>query len=137
MLSYDCTSIKRIAEEFIYSPKIYASWKNNFEIHKFSLDHLWFIGTGLFRPCLFCPSDNFETCLALPMRWPASVCAFSYWYLFCDPRRWDNSRKVAHRGASARRERHTLSLGRNKHGHNNSAPIYMYVRAVGRSTLDQ
>ena len=25
-------------------------------------------GTGLFRPCLFCPSDNFETCLALLTR---------------------------------------------------------------------
>ena len=30
--------------------------------------------------------------------------------------------KCAYRGASARQERHTLSLGRNKHGHNNSAP---------------
>jgi len=31
--------------------------------------------------------------------------------------------KCTHRGASAHRERHTLSLGRNKHGHNNSAPV--------------
>ena len=31
--------------------------------------------------------------------------------------------KCAHRGASARRERRTLSLGRIKHGHNNSAPF--------------
>ena len=29
--------------------------------------------------------------------------------------------KCAHRGASARREGHKLSLGQNKHGHNNSA----------------
>ena len=29
--------------------------------------------------------------------------------------------KCTHRGASVRRERHTLSLGQNKHGHNNSA----------------
>jgi len=32
-------------------------------------------------------------------------------------------KKCVHRGASARQERHTLSLGRNKHGHNNSAPL--------------
>ena len=31
--------------------------------------------------------------------------------------------KCAHRGTLARREHHTLSLGRNKHGHNNSAPL--------------
>jgi len=30
--------------------------------------------------------------------------------------------KCAHRVASPRREPHMLSLGRNKHGHNNSAP---------------
>ena len=30
--------------------------------------------------------------------------------------------KGTHRGASVRQECHTLSLGRNKHGHNNSAP---------------
>ena len=30
--------------------------------------------------------------------------------------------KCAHRGASARQERHMLSLGRNKHVHNYSAP---------------
>ena len=36
--------------------------------------------------------------------------------------------KCAHQGASARQERHTLSLGRNKHGHNDSAPIrYKFV----------
>ena len=43
---------------------------------------------------MFCPSDNFETCLALPTRWRASVRPLSFWYLFCDPRRWDNSRKA-------------------------------------------
>ena len=32
--------------------------------------------------------------------------------------------KCVHRGASARWERHTLSLGRNKHEHNNSAPSH-------------
>ena len=32
-----------------------------------------------------------------------------------------------HRGASARRERHTLSLGRNKHGHNNNAPYEVFI----------
>ena len=35
--------------------------------------------------------------------------------------------KCAHRSASARREPHTLSLGQNKHGHNNSAP-YVHVQ---------
>ena len=53
-----------------------------------------FWGVVMFWPCLFCPSDNFETCLALPTQWHALVRALSYWYLFCDPRRWDNSRKV-------------------------------------------
>jgi len=37
--------------------------------------------------------------------------------------------KCAHRGASARWECHTLSLGQNKHGHNNSAPIFVYFLA--------
>ena len=57
---------------------------------------IWVVKKGvvMFFPCLFCPSDNFETCLALPTRWHGSVRALSYWYLFCDPRRWDNSRKV-------------------------------------------
>jgi len=36
--------------------------------------------------------------------------------------------KCMHRGASARRERHMLSLGRNKHGHNNSAPYWEVKR---------
>ena len=31
--------------------------------------------------------------------------------------------KCVHRGTSRCKERHTLSLGRNKHGHNNSAPL--------------
>ena len=31
--------------------------------------------------------------------------------------------KCAHRGPSARQEHDKLSLGRNKHGHNNSAPL--------------
>ena len=53
-----------------------------------------FMGVVIFCPCLFCPSANFESCLALPTRWHTSVRALSYWYLFCDPRRWDNSRKV-------------------------------------------
>ena len=46
--------------------------------------------------------------------------------------------KCAHRGASARQECHTLSLGRNKHGHNNSAP-YKGTAAPGpiRGTLRQ
>ena len=26
------------------------------------------MGVVMFCPCLFCPSDNFETCLGLPMR---------------------------------------------------------------------
>ena len=43
---------------------------------------------------MFCPCESFETCLALLTQWPASVRALSYWYLFCDPRRWDNCRKV-------------------------------------------
>ena len=51
-------------------------------------------------------------------RWRSSVHALSYWYLFCDPRRWDNNIKVpAQRRVSA-----SGALGRNKHGHNNSAP---------------
>ena len=37
--------------------------------------------------------------------------------------------KCAHQGALAHRERHTLSLGRNKHGHNNSAPLF-YLLAL-------
>ena len=44
----------------------------------------------MFCPCLFCPSDNVETCLALPTRCCALVWALSYWYLFCGQRRWDN-----------------------------------------------
>ena len=28
-----------------------------------------FFGVVMFCPCLFCPSDNFETCLALPTMW--------------------------------------------------------------------
>ena len=51
-------------------------------------------GVVMFCPCLFCPSDNFETCLALPACWRPSVRALSFWYLFCDPRRWDNGRKL-------------------------------------------
>ena len=45
-------------------------------------------------PCLFCPSDNLEHCLALPTRSRASVRALFYWYMFCDPRRCENNRKV-------------------------------------------
>ena len=45
-------------------------------------------------PCLFCPSDNFEHRLVLPMRWRASVCALFYWYLLCDPRRCEINRKM-------------------------------------------
>jgi len=49
--------------------------------------------------------------------------------------------KCAHLGASACRERHTLSLGRNKHGHNYSAPkggvpeynVQQYVRLVKKN----
>ena len=52
------------------------------------------IGVVMFCTCLFCPSDNFETCLALLTRWRASALPLSYWYLFCDPRRWENSKKV-------------------------------------------
>ena len=49
--------------------------------------------------------------------------ALSYWYLFCDPRRWDNSRKVrAPRRVSASGAPHIVT-GQNKHGHNNSAPL--------------
>ena len=36
--------------------------------------------------------------------------------------------KCAHRGKSARREHHTLSLGWNKHGHENSEPSIAYSR---------
>ena len=49
-------------------------------------------GAVMFCPCLFCPSDKFDHCLALPTHWRASVCALSYWYLLCDPRRCDNNR---------------------------------------------
>ena len=35
-----------------------------------------------------------------------------------------------HPGASVRRERHTLSLGWNKHGHNNSAPFSFFIRKM-------
>ena len=45
-------------------------------------------------------------------------------YLLCDPRRCDNSRKVhPNCGAFAHWERHTLSLGRNKHGWNITTPL--------------
>ena len=47
----------------------------------------------MFCPWLFCPSDNFEHCLVLLKCGRASVRALFYWYLFCDPRRCDNSRK--------------------------------------------
>jgi len=40
--------------------------------------------------------------------------------------------KYAHRGASARRERHTLSLGQNKHGQNNSAPLVLVLEMLLR-----
>ena len=77
----------------------------------------------MFFPCLFCPSDNFETCLALPTCWHASVHALSYWYLFCDPRRWDNSRKVrAPWHVSMSGAPHNVTWMK-KHGHNNSAPL--------------
>ena len=62
-------------------------------------------------PCLFCPSDNLEHRLALPTRSHASVRALSYWYLLSDPRRCEMNRKVRAPRRSARRERHTLSLG--------------------------
>ena len=55
---------------------------------------MWLNGVVMFCPCLFCPSDNFEHCFVLPMRWRASVCTLFYWYLLYDPRRCDNSRKV-------------------------------------------
>ena len=60
----------------------------------------------MFCPCLFCPSHNFEHCLALPTRWRTSVHILFNWYLLCDPRRCDNSRKVPTR-AEARQ--HVLS----------------------------
>ena len=43
--------------------------------------------------------------------------------------------KCAHRGKSVGREPHTMSLGQNKHGHNNSAPvrIALYNRLFARS----
>ena len=80
-------------------------------------------GTGLFRPCLFCPSDNFETCVLrsgcadVPRytHFPTDICSVIQEGEI-------TVEKCAHHGASASRERHTLSLGQNKHGHNNSAP---------------
>ena len=42
----------------------------------------------------FVQNDNFEHCLALPIRWRALVRTLYYWYLVCDPRKCDNSRKV-------------------------------------------
>jgi len=67
-------------------------------------------------PCLFSPGDNFKTSLALPTRWRASVHALSYRYLlrYMIQEGEITVEKCAHRGASVRRERHTLSLGRNK-----------------------
>ena len=53
-----------------------------------------FQGVVMFCPCSFCPSDNFEHCLALPMRQCASVRTLFYWYLLCNTRRCGNSRKV-------------------------------------------
>ena len=55
---------------------------------------LLFLKPVLCCPCLFCPSDTFEHCLALPTRWRASLCAIFYGYLLCDQRRCDNSIKV-------------------------------------------
>ena len=43
----------------------------------------------------------------------------------------------AHRGAAICRERHTLSLGRNKHGHNNSAPLNQVSAPDFNSQLHQ
>ena len=45
-------------------------------------------------PCLFCPSDNFENCFALPTRWRASVCALFYCYLTFLDHRINIRRKV-------------------------------------------
>ena len=43
--------------------------------------------------------------------------------------------KCAHRGTPAHRERHTLSLGQKKHGHNNSAPSISSLLADPTSSV--
>jgi len=69
------------------------------------------IGALMNHPWLFCPSDNLEHRLALPTRSSASVRA-CYTYIGCVIQEGVKSIEMcAHRGASARRERHTLSLG--------------------------
>ena len=71
-------------------------------------------GVVMFCPWLFHPSDNFGHCLALPTclgvaHSPTNICCVIQEGVIIEE-------KCAHRGALARRERHTLSLGQNKHG---------------------
>jgi len=67
---------------------------------------------------------QFWNLFGTPDPWRALVRALSYWYFSVIQEGEITVEECAHRGPSARRERHTLSLGRNKHGHNNSAPKY-------------
>jgi len=88
------------------------------------------IGVVLFCQCLFCPSENVEHCFALPMCSCTSVHALFYWYLLCDPRRCDNSRKVqAPRRVSAWGAPHVVTWTKQtwiKH-HNTLYTTYYFV----------
>ena len=76
----------------------------------------------MFCPYLFCPSDNCETCLGSKRddgpqcaHFPTDICSVIQEGEI-------SVEKCTHQGASVGWEHHTLSLGRNKYGHNNSAP---------------
>ena len=66
----------------------------NGEKGKLGRNFYYFLSVVMFCPFLFCPSDNFEHCLALPTSWRPAVRALFYWYLLCDPRRCDNNWEV-------------------------------------------
>ncbi len=72
----------------------------------------------MFDPCSFCPSKLSGADAPWCAHFSSAICCVNQEGVI-------SLEKCAHRGASARRECHTLSLGWNKHGHNNSAPNYL------------
>ena len=77
----------------IYTVCMLAIYEH-FSFVRVPFQKVMYIGALMNYPCLFCPSDNFEHCLALPTRWRASVRALFYWYMLGDPRRCEINRKV-------------------------------------------
>ena len=85
----------RYINKYTYIRHVIHIWQDVMLMTKPTIGSAWgFFGVAMFCPCLFCPSDNFEHCLALPTCWHTLGRARFYWYLLCDPRRCDYSRKV-------------------------------------------